>query len=427
MAARATKQGNRQQPGRLAARPRVLLGVTGGIAAYKSLELVRLMKRAGWNVTAVMTRSARKFVGPESFRSLTGNPVALDLFPKERPPSGQSKITHVGLASSADIVVIAPATANIIGKLASGIADDLLSTILLAVPQTLVRSGRVLFAPAMNTNMWSHPSVTANVARLGRPGYRFVAPGSGELACGTSGPGRMAEPAAIFAACSSALAPRGKAAREDQLLAGRRVVVTAGRTEELLDPARIITNRSSGRMGVALARAFAEAGADTTLIAGALSVPPPSDVKTVSATTAEAMKRAVLRELLRTDVLVMCAAVADYRPVRASKTKRHDETLTIALERTPDILKAVSEIRHHALVVGFSLDDSTGRARAKLEGKRLDLIVANPFNTPGADTIAARLLFAGGRTTRLPTLSKAEFARRLVAVVAGLRRHKEEP
>ena len=424
MAARATKPGNRQQPGRLAARPRALLGVTGGIAAYKSLELVRLMKRAGWNVTAVMTRSARKFVGPESFRSLTGNPVALDLFPKERPPSDQSKITHVDLASSADIVVIAPATANIIGKLASGIADDLLSTILLAVPQALVRSGRVLFAPAMNMNMWSHPSVTANVARLGGLGYRFVAPGSGELACGTSGPGRMAAPAAIFAAC--ALASRGHAAREDQLLAGRRVVVAAGRTEEPLDPARIITNRSSGRMGVELARAFAEAGADTTLIAGALSVPPPSDMKTVSATTAEAMKRTVLRELPRTDVLVMCAAVADYRPVRASKTKRHDKTLTIALERTPDILKAVSETRHHALVVGFSLDDSTGRARAKLEGKRLDLIVANPFKTPGADTISARMLFAGGRTTRLPTLSKAEFARRLVAVVARLRRHKEE-
>lgn len=426
MAARATKPGNRQQPGRLAARPRALLGVTGGIAAYKSLELVRLMKRAGWNVTAVMTRSARKFVGPESFRSLTGNAVALDLFPKERPPSDQSKITHVDLASSADIVVIAPATANIIGKLASGIADDLLSTILLAVPQALVRSGRVMFAPAMNTNMWSHPSVTANVARLGRLGYRFVAPGSGELACGTTGPGRMAEPAAIFVACSSALASRGHAAREDQLLAGRRVVVTAGRTEEPLDPARIITNRSSGRMGVELARAFAEAGADTTLITGALSVPPPSGMKTVSATTAEAMKRTVLRELPRTDVLVMCAAVADYRPVRASKTKRHDKTLTIALERTPDILKAVSETRHHALVVGFSLDDSTGRARAKLEGKRLDLIVANPFKTPGADTIGARLLFADGRTARLPSLSKAEFARRLVAVVAGLRRHKEE-
>jgi phosphopantothenoylcysteine decarboxylase / phosphopantothenate---cysteine ligase len=427
MAARAAKPGRRQRQGRSDARPRVLLGVTGGIAAYKSLELVRLMKRSGWDVTAVMTRAARRFVGPESFRALTGNPVALDLFPKERPLSDKAKVTHVDLASSADIVVIAPATANIIGKLASGIADDLLSTILLAVPRSLARAGRVLFAPAMNTNMWSHPSVTANVARLGRMGYRFVAPGSGELACGTSGPGRMAEPAVIFAACSSSLAPHGKAVRDDQPIAGRRVVVTAGRTEEPLDPARIITNRSSGRMGVELARAFAEAGANTTLIAGALSVPVPSEVKTVSATTAESMRKAVLKELPRTDVLVMCAAVADYRPARVSGTKRHDAALTVVLERTPDILKAISETRHHALVVGFSLDNSTDRARAKLRNKQLDLIVANPFKTAGADTIAARLLFAGGRTTRLRAMPKPEFARRLVDVVAGLCPPKRKP
>jgi phosphopantothenoylcysteine decarboxylase/phosphopantothenate--cysteine ligase len=397
--------------------PRVLLGVTGGIAAYKSLELVRLMTRANWPVSVVMTRAACRFVGPESFRALTGNPVALELFPNKRPAR---RVQHVDIAADADLVVVAPATANIIGRLASGIADDLLSTVLLAVPQQLYRSGRVLVCPAMNSNMWSHPSVAANIERLRALGCRIVAPGSGELACGTSGPGRMAEPGVIFEGCRDALAA-GRA------LAGMHVVVTAGRTEEPLDPVRIITNRSSGRMGVAVARACAEAGAGVTLVAGAMTVPAPAGMTAVTAVTTDSMLAAVTRLLSTTDVLVMCAAVADYRPVKPARAKQHAPALRLRLVRTPNILGAVSRRHHHALVVGFSLDAALGRARHKLRDKQLDLIVANPPTTAGSESIAARLLYRDGRTTRLPAMSKTDFARRLVSAVAELARPGRTP
>ncbi len=406
---------------------RVLLGVTGGIAAYKALELVRLFRKAGWDVQTVMTESARKFVGPESFRALTGHPVAMELFPRIRPTGQtsptrqtQSPVEHVDLAASADLVVVAPATANIIGKLASGIADDLLSTLLLAVPKETVRDGRVLFAPAMNTNMWQNPAVMTNVRQLAAAGYRFIAPGEGELACGTSGPGRMAEPPVIFAHCKVALAARPSPIGNAPLFAGTRVVVTAGRTEEPLDAVRVITNRSSGRMGIEIARAFIDAGAEVRLIAGELSVPLPPGVTVTQATTTNGMLRAVLDALPRTDVLVMCAAIADYRPVHAASGKRHESEITIRLKRTPDILKEVSRRRHHAVVVGFSLDDSEGRAQAKLEQKHLDLIVANPFVTAGSGTIKARLVARAGKPRSLKPMSKPDFARLLVAEVAGL-------
>jgi phosphopantothenoylcysteine decarboxylase/phosphopantothenate--cysteine ligase len=416
---------------------RVLLGVTGGIAAYKALELARLFRKAGWEVQAVMTESARKFVGPESFRALTHNPVAIELFPKTRPsPTGQTGRTrpthrpgveHVDLATSADLVVVAPATANIIGKLASGIADDLLSTLLLAVPSETVRDGRVLFAPAMNTNMWQNPAVGANVRQLAAAGYRFISPGEGELACGTSGPGRMAEPQAIFDRCRSALATHPSLIGRTHLFSGARVVVTAGRTEEPLDAVRVITNRSSGRMGIEIAQAFIAAGAEVRLIAGELSVPLPAGVTVTRTTTTGKMLAAVVAALPRTDVLVMCAAVADYRPVRADAGKRHERTITLRLERTPDILKEVSRRRHHAVVVGFSLDDSPARAQAKLEEKNLDMVVANPFTTPGSGSIKARLVFRtpksrvqSPKSRTLKPMSKAEFARLLVSEVAGL-------
>jgi phosphopantothenoylcysteine decarboxylase/phosphopantothenate--cysteine ligase len=416
---------------------RVLLGVTGGIAAYKALELVRLFRKAGWDVQAVMTESARKFVGPESFRALTGHPVAIELFPKARPEDAgrrPANVEHVDLATSADLVVVAPATANIIGKLASGIADDLLSTLLLAVPKETMQDGRVLFAPAMNTNMWQNPAVMTNVRQLAAAGYRFISPGEGELACGTSGPGRMAEPLAIFDHCRAALAARPSPIGNAPAFAGTRVVVTAGRTEEPLDSVRVITNRSSGRMGVEIARAFIDAGAQVRLIAGELSVPLPPGVTVTQATTTEKMLRAVLAALPRTDVLVMCAAVADYRPARAAKGKHHEPSITVRLERTPDILREVSRRRHHAVVVGFSLDDSAVRARAKLDQKHLDLIVANPFVTAGSGTIKARLVFRSPKpkvqspkSMSLKPMSKPDFARLLVAEVAGLlagRTHK---
>jgi phosphopantothenoylcysteine decarboxylase/phosphopantothenate--cysteine ligase len=406
---------------------RVLLGVTGGIAAYKVLELARLFRKAGWDVQTVMTESARKFVGPESFRALTGHPVALELFPKTRPtgPLGQTgptpgPVEHVDLATSADLVVVAPATANIIGKLASGIADDLLSTLLLAVPKETVRKGRALFAPAMNTNMWQNQAVIANVRQLSAAGYRFISPGEGELACGTSGPGRMAEPTVIFEHCRSALAARPSSIGNAPLFTGTRVVVTAGRTEEPLDPVRVITNRSSGRMGVEIARAFVDAGAQVSLVAGELSVSLPAGVTVTRTPTTDKMLRAVLAALPRTDVLVMCAAVADYRPVRPAKGKHHDPSLTVRLVRTPDILKEVSRRHHHAVVVGFSLDNSPARAQIKLEQKQLDLVVANPFVTAGSGTIKAQLIPRAGRPRSLKPMSKPDFARVLVEEVAEL-------
>jgi phosphopantothenoylcysteine decarboxylase/phosphopantothenate--cysteine ligase len=401
----------------------VLLGVTGGIAAYKALELARLFRKAGWDVQTVMTESARKFVGPESFRALTGHPVAIELFPKPRPEDTRRRagnVEHVDLATSADLVVVAPATANIIGKLASGIADDLLSTLLLAVPKETVQDGRVLFAPAMNTNMWQNPAVMTNVRQLAAAGYRFISPGEGELACGTSGPGRMAEPPAIFEHCRAALAARPSPIGNAPALANTRVVVTAGRTEEPLDRVRVITNRSSGRMGIEIARAFIDAGAQVRLIAGELSVPLPPGVTVTQATTTEKMLRAVLSALPRTDVLVMCAAVADYRPAHAATGKHHEPTITVRLERTPDILREVSRRRHNAVVVGFSLDDSAVRARAKLDQKHLDLIVANPFVTAGSGTIKARLVSRAGKPRGLKPMSKPDFARLLVAEVAEL-------
>ncbi len=402
--------------------PRVLLGVTGGIAAYKSLELVRLFARAGWDITAVLTRSALKFVGRESFAALTGNPVATELFPRKRPPRPRASgpVEHVDLATRADLVCVAPATANIIGKLASGIADDLLSTLLLAVPGSTRRAGRLLFAPAMNSNMWDNPAVRANIERLAGFGCRFVEPGSGELACGTSGAGRMAEPAAIFQACRAALLPAAPSLR------GRRVLVTAGRTEEPLDPVRVITNRSSGLMGTEIARAAAAAGADVTLVCGALSVPLPPGVRVIRTVTAEAMRTALLRRIAATDILVMCAAVADYRPARPSRAKLHDERLELRLERTPSILGAVAAARHRALVVGFSQDSSLARARAKLRAHRLDLIVANPTVTAGSDYIQPTLLGPGGRPRRLARMTKPEFAARLVREIAATRR-KDSP
>lgn len=411
--------------------PRVLLGVTGGIAAYKSLELVRLLRKAGCDVVAVMTASARKFVGPESFRALTHNPVATELFPRARPtsqtgrtrPTRKRGIEHIDLATSADLVIVAPATANIIGKLASGIADDLLSTILLALPARTVKSGRVVFAPAMNTNMWLNPSVSANVRKLSGLGYRFVSPAEGELACGTTGPGRMAEPAAIFDFCRPTLSSPGLRSGMPALQSVK-VVVTAGRTEEAIDPVRVVTNRSSGRMGIELARAFASAGATVRLIAGETSVPLPAGIPAVRATSTEAMLKAVLAELPTTQVLVMCAAVADYRPARASTGKRHDEELTLRLVRTPDILLEVSRRKHRAIIIGFSLDDAAQRAQAKLAAKRLDLVVANPFRTVGSDKITARLTYADGRSRALNPMTKENFARLLVTETAGLLKRK---
>lgn len=404
---------------------RVLLGVTAGIAAYKVLELVRLFRRAGWEVQVVMTAHARRLIGKESFAALSGREVASDLFPRRRLKSTvvsrQSKIEHIELAAWADLVLVAPATANVLGKLAAGIADDLLSTLLLAVPDATLKAGRVVLAPAMNSNMWQHPAVRANLEVLESRGFVIASPGTGELACGTTGPGRLPEPQELFELCRAALA--GEERLPD--LSGVRVLVTTGRTEEPLDPVRVITNRSSGRLGVEISRMFALARARVRLVAGLTSVPLPADVETVRVRTTGEMLDAVLEWLGETDILVMCAAPADYRPRRPSLKKRHDPKLVLELERTPDILKAVSRAKRRPLVIGFSLDPSVGQARLKLKEKGLDLVVANDYSTPGTGTIRPRLVWGRGRPRTFGTMGKERFARLLVAEAGRLLERKQ--
>ncbi len=403
------------------AAPRVLLCVTGGIAAYRALELVRRFRRAGWDPVVAMTRHACRLVGPESFAALSGNPVALDLFPDRRPDDGPARMAHIDLPASAGLAAVVPATANILGKLASGIADDLVSTLLLAVPSETVTAGRAILAPAMNRRMWQHPAVRRNVAALRGWGYRFVGPDEGELACGEQGEGRLADVESLFAACRGAL--------EDEPLpdlAGAAVVVTTGRTEEPLDPVRLITNRSSGLMGVELARAFAAAGASVRLVAGPTSVPVPASLAVTRVRTSAEMLAAVRQAAGGADALIMCAAVADYRPARASRQKGHAARLSLALRKTPDILKQVSRIHGSTVLVGFSHDPSVTAARAKLRDKGLDLVVANPYRTAGSDAITPVIVRAQGRSERCGTLPKWRFARRLVREVSRLLRMREE-
>jgi len=393
---------------------RVLLGVTGGIAAYKSLELVRLFRKAGWEVRVVMTAAAQKLVGKDSFEALSGNPVAFELFPRKRPRKAVG-VEHVESASWADLVLVAPATANIIGKLAAGVADDLLSTLLLAVPQHTLKSGRVVLSPAMNFNMWDHPAVKTNIDRLRGLGYFVVEPDTGELACGDTGTGRLPDPEVLMGICRAAL---DRSELPD--LSGTTVLVTVGRTEEPIDPVRVITNRSSGRMGIAIARSFRAAGARVRIIAGPLAAPAPLGMVTTGVQTTQQMHVEVLKNLPDSDLLVMCAAVADYRPKQTSTDKRHSKTLRLALEKTPDILKSVSRARHSAVVVGFSLDSDLDAAERKLKDKKLDLIVANPVSTPGADLIKPTMIRKGRKPRVLPEMTKTEFARRLVVESAEL-------
>ncbi|MEO0020157.1 MAG: bifunctional phosphopantothenoylcysteine decarboxylase/phosphopantothenate--cysteine ligase CoaBC [candidate division WOR-3 bacterium] len=393
----------------------VLLGVTGSIAAYKALDLLRLFKKTGWNVTVVMTRSATQLVTPESFRALSGRAVAFELFPKERVSS--AGVEHIELATQPDLIVVAPATANIIGKLAAGIADDLLSTLLLAVPQKKVTAGRVVLAPAMNSNMWCNPIVQANISRLTELGYRFIQPETGALACGETGVGRMAPPETILYFCRAVL---GKLPD----LRGIPVLITTGRTEESIDPVRVVTNRSSGLMGVEVARAFAAAGAETTVVAGAVSVTLPENVIRVR-TTAE-MAEVVLKLLPKVKILVMCAAVADYQPSSVGKAKYHQEEVTLTLKRTPDILTEVAKVPHRPILIGFSQDDSLAHARMKLRAKSLDLIIANPFATAGSEQIKPTLIYRSGKTKHLPQMPKTDFAFELVRIVAGILRKKGE-
>ena len=405
---------------------RVLLIVGGGIAAYKALDLIRRLRERGAEVRAVMTKAAKRFVTPLSVASLTGTKVYDDLFSL----TDEAEMGHIELSRSADLVVVAPATANLMAKMAQGLADDLASTLLLATDK------RVLLAPAMNVRMWLHPATRRNRATLAADGVLTVGPGDGVMACGEYGPGRMAEPLDIVAAAAAAIAagttiPLDAAAvpSATATLQGRRVVVTSGPTHEPIDPVRYIANRSSGRQGHAIAAAAAAAGAEVVLISGPVSIPDPPGVAVVRVETARDMLAAA-EATLPADVFVAAAAVADWRPASASDAKikkRGGAAPTLLLDENPDILAAVARraAGRPALVVGFAAE--TGgllqHAAEKLERKGCDMIVANDVGAGsgvmgGADNEVHLVTRAG--VEPWPRLGKDEVARRLVARFAAL-------
>lgn len=389
----------------------VILGVCGGIAAYKAAALCSKLVQAGAKVRVVMTESAAKLVQPLTFQALSKYHVVVDAFEENDP----SVITHVDMADSADLVIIAPATANMLAKMAYGLADDMLSTTL------LVARAPILAAPAMNVHMYDHPTVQANMRTLAGRGVQFVEPGVGQLACGYVGKGRLAEPEEILAAAQAVFAPK-----QDKPLSGRRVLVTAGGTVERIDPVRYLTNDSSGKMGFAAAEAARDLGAEVTVVAGRTTAHVPAGVELVRVESALQMMDAVMERLDSMDAIIKAAAVADYRPAQPSerKIKKKDEQLTIALVKNPDILLEIGRRKKHQIVVGFAAetDHTEVHAREKLERKNCDLLVANDVTREGAgfstDTNIITIYGRDGLELELPLMSKREAAERLMRLVA---------
>jgi phosphopantothenoylcysteine decarboxylase/phosphopantothenate--cysteine ligase len=394
---------------------RILLVISGGIAAYKAPELVRALIRSGYGVRCVITEAAAQFVAPLALQTVAGEPVRSELFDL----GAESRIGHIELADWAELVVVAPATADLLAKMAHGLADDLASTLLLAT------RAPVLAAPAMNVNMWSHPATRANVEALRARGVRFVGPEAGELACGWEGVGRMSEPFAIASQVDLAFATKS--------LAGVRVVVTAGGTREALDPVRALTNRSSGKMGFALAAEAALRGAESVLVAGPSVQPTPPGVTRIDVESALDMRAAVLREQASAAIVVMAAAVADFRPAQAASRKIKKEDLaegaglTLELVANPDILAEISRERGSRIVVGFAAEshDVLAAARRKLARKGCDLLVANDISRSDAgfetDQNAVMLLTPDGQVEELPLLAKREVAARIFDRIEKLR------
>lgn len=392
--------------------PTVVLGVTGCIGAYKACEVLRELQKRDVEVRVVMTSSATRFVTPMTFEALSHQPVFVDQF--ELGPGGE--IRHIGLADAADLLLVAPATANVLGKFAHGLADDALSTLYLAT------RAPVVIAPAMNVNMFGHPAVEANLRTLRSRGHAIVEPGDGYLACGWLGKGRLAEVPEIVAAALAALSRRGD-------LLGESVLITAGPTVEDLDPVRFVSNRSTGRMGYRLAEAARDRGARVTLVSGPSPLDPPAGVECLKVRSAQQMHDAVLSRAEDASLVVMAAAVSDYRPaaVAEHKVKKGEGPLSLELVRTPDILAALGQHKNGRFLVGFAAetDDVEAHAREKLRRKGADLIVANDVSREGSgfasETNAATLLdAAGGRVVVAPT-SKRELAERILDRVLELR------
>jgi len=397
---------------------RITLGVTGGVAAYKSAELVRRLQTEGHSVQVVMTRAAREFITPLTFAALSGQKVITDLFTggDSGDANLESAIEHIAVAQRTDLLLVAPATADTLAKFARGLADDFLSTLYLA------STAPVVLAPAMNVNMWQHPATQENLAALRKRGVRIVEPGEGYLACGMTGPGRLAAQEEIL-----------KAVREvveaQQDLAGDTVLVTAGPTHEDLDPVRFIANRSSGKMGYAVAEAAARRGAKVVLISGPTALETPESVERVDVRTAEEMLRAVRTRFSPVTIAIFAAAVADYRPAEpaTAKIKRTKEPLTIHLVPNPDILATMAKEKGERLVVGFAAetDHVAENARKKLAAKNADLIVANDVTAEGAgfdvETNVVTIFSRDARDLPLPRMTKVEVAQRILDEVLRLR------
>lgn len=380
----------------------IILGVTGSIAAYKSAEVASALVKLGADVHVIMTESACKLIGPATFRALTGKPTITSMW--DEPETAE--ITHVSLPEQADLMLVAPATANVIGKFANGIADDMLST------AAMVVRCPVIIAPAMNCNMYTNPVVVGNMDRLKNLGWQFVESEEGRLACGEEGIGRLADPAVIVREVVSIL----KGGKKD--LAGARVLVTAGPTREPVDPVRFVSNYSSGKMGYAIAEAAARRGAAVTLVSGPTELPDPANLQTIRIQTAQEMLDAVIGRLPEADIVIAAAAVADYRPAKQSKSKlkKQNDWLQLELERTEDILKTIGESKGRRVLVGFAAetDNLLENAQRKLDEKNLDLIVANDVTDPGgvfgSETNVVTFLPRKGDCVSLPRMSKREIA-----------------
>lgn len=401
---------------------KIALGVTGGIAAYKAAEIVRLLQDRGIRVQVVMTRAAQEFVRPLTFAALSGEKVITDMFARgqEHEPNIDSAIEHIAVAQSIDALVVAPATADVLAHFAQGIASDFLTTLYLATTAPIV------VAPAMNVNMWNHPATQANLQILRQRGVKIVEPGAGYLACGMTGAGRLAENESIVAAVMEAL---GSA----QDFAGETVLITAGPTREKIDPVRYLTNRSSGRMGYALAEAALRRGARVLLVSGPTSITPPGAAEVTRVESTEEMRDAVLQFLPQASVVIKTAAVSDYRPkAEAGQKIKRKGPMTLELEATPDILKELTAKKSSQIIVGFAAETENvlENARQKLVSKNLDAIVVNDVSRDGVGFDSDRnavTIISQDEVVEVPETTKWEVAQRVLAQISRLRQRRKSP
>lgn len=389
----------------------ILLGVCGGIAAYKVVDVASRLKKLGANVKVIMTKNATEFITPRTFQEITKNPVCVEMFGAVQ----NFNVEHIALANFADLVLIAPATANFIAKMSHGLADDMLTTTILAT------TAPILICPSMNTNMLENPATQENLKSLRGRGVKIIDSASGELACGVTGKGRLPEPADIVAEVV-------KFFEVEKNLRGKKILVTAGGTVEAIDPVRYIGNRSSGRMGFEIAKSAKNHGAEVILIAGKTDIEPPTDLKFIKVESAEEMRESILAEFNSVDAVIMSAAVADYKVknVAAQKIKKADETLTLELLKNPDILKELGKLKTSQILVGFAAETENliDYAQKKLAEKNLDFIVANDVTMVGAgfnvSTNIASIIYRDGRIENFSKMSKAELAEKIISRTAKL-------